>query len=58
MYDILETESNASPEQIKKAYRKLALKYHPDNSTKRAKLQFLKCHFVYRFNPEFVWYYY
>ena len=29
-YKILEIERNASPEEIKRAYRRLANKYHPD----------------------------
>ena len=29
-YDILEIPSNATNEEIKKAYRKMAMKYHPD----------------------------
>ena len=31
-YDILTVPHDATPEQIKKAFRELALKYHPDRN--------------------------
>ena len=31
-YDVLGVEKSASPDQIKAAYRKQAVKYHPDKN--------------------------
>lgn len=51
LYEILEVTSSATDVEIKKAYRKLALKYHPDKASEEDReeneVQFKKISFAY-----------
>ena len=48
LYAILGIEKNASEDEIKKAYRKLAKKYHPDvNKTKEAEEKYKQINDAY-----------
>lgn len=48
LYETLEVSENASPEEIKKAYRRLARKYHPDiNKEKDAEEKFKEINAAY-----------
>ena len=48
LYKTLEVSENASQEEIKKAYRKLARKYHPDiNKAKDAEEKFKEINAAY-----------
>ncbi len=46
-YQILHVSERASQEEIRKAYRKLAVKYHPDNAGEQAREQFDKVQEAY-----------
>ena len=48
-YDILGVGKNTTPEEIKKAFRKLALEYHPDrNKDKDAESKFKEVNEAYQ----------
>ena len=48
LYNILELENNASRDEIKKSFKKLALKYHPDkNKDKDTKQKFIEIKYAY-----------
>jgi curved DNA-binding protein CbpA len=52
-YAILELPENASRESVKKAYRRLSKKYHPDlNADQDANLKFIKINEAYRLITE------
>ena len=56
LYDILKVNKNADPNEIKKAYRRMAIKYHPDinQGCKEAEKKFKEVGEAYEIlsNPE------
>ena len=67
-YEILEIEIDANKKKIKKAYRKLAHKYHPDKGGDEAKMKELNKAYAILTKPasiqpqplqsQYTWYYY
>ena len=55
-YEILEISRNASGDEIKKAFRRLALKYHPDRNSgdKEAELKFKQINEAYQVLTHFL----
>lgn len=47
LYKLLEVETNSTDDDIKKAWRKLALKYHPDKNKQNTCDKFLKIKYAY-----------
>lgn len=47
LYELLEIEQNSSNDEIKKAWKKLALKYHPDKNNNKSSEKFLKIKHAY-----------
>lgn len=46
-YEFLGVEPTASQDEIKKAYRKLAFKYHPDTGSEKDDELFKRLQFIY-----------
>jgi DnaJ-class molecular chaperone len=47
LYELLEIDSNSSKKEIKNAWKKLALKYHPDKNNNNTSEKFIKIKYAY-----------